>query len=290
MRSDTTNGIEERTPKSECERDSYSSAKDSRRVSWNMIESDITAPLCYKNHHSNEGHFVPLIDASRRMTEQELILEPTRTAPSSTIEPEEIDAKAILGHRKHIGKTISFDVYKKNELVTKDCSMNMDTRTLHFSNCSASENLIEEEPMVIRQNLLRKISRLKQAIPTMQNYNSIQRGKSLIHEYQLRMELEAICEDVIFLGEKKDRLAEALRDLQSKSTKILMRNSEIKRNSNSNSTSEHEREREDDESARPHKTIEDTATRFSDACVQTEDWPTARDTSIDGAFTPIKSV
>ncbi len=266
MRFDSINRIEERTPKDECERDSYSSAKYSKRVSWNMIESDVFVPSGYRNDNFNKGFLEPPIDASRRMTEQELILQPTRMALSPKTERLEIDAKTIVDHRKH-GKMISLDASEKNELDTNGSSMNMNTRTLHVSNSNAgAKPLIEEEPMVIRRDLLKKISRLKQAILTIRNYNSAQKGKYLIHEYQLRLELEALCEDVFFLGEKKDRLAEALRDLQSKSTEILMRHGDIESKSNN--------ERKNNENVGPKKTEEDVPTRFSDACVQTEDWPT----------------
>ena len=140
----------------------------------------------------------------------------------------------------------------------------MDTGPLQFSNRNTT--LANPKPFTDeeRRKLQRKISRLKATILTIQKSNSTQKGKSLIQEYQLRSELEALCEDVFFLREKKDRLAATLQELQKKDTKTL-----VKKSKGSN-------DREKDENGHLNKTEEEGATRFSDACVQTEDWTTSR--------------
>ena len=260
-------GIEERTPKNECVRDSFSSAKDARRVSRNVVEGDAILPSGFKRPpiYRSEGFFEPSFKASRRV-EKHSILPPTRVK-TSTIELEELETKTIVGHKNINGETTSFDTPEVNVLGKEGCSVNMDIGPLQISNRNTAlantKPFTDEEPIVIRRNLQRKISYLKATIFRIQKSNSTQKGKSLIQEYQLRSELEALCEDVFFLGEKKDRLAGTLLELQSKYTKTIVRND---KSSN---------DQEKDENGFD-KTEEEEPTRFSDACVQTEDWPTTR--------------
>ena len=139
----------------------------------------------------------------------------------------------------------------------------MDPNDLHFAmNDTAPVNvkpLAVEEPIAVQRNLLGKVSRLKQAALSIQKCDSAQKGKSLVQEYQLRTELGALCEDVLFLGDKRDRLAENLKESCVKNTELRNSSTKTITNNNNNSNKDNENDMED--------------IRVADASVQTENWP-----------------
>mmetsp|Transcript_7334 Transcript_7334/g.17938 ORF Transcript_7334/g.17938 Transcript_7334/m.17938 type:complete len:153 (+) Transcript_7334:196-654(+) len=129
-------------------------------------------------------------------------------------------------------------------------STSIDQYNQYFTNGNMAPFNIEE-PTVVQRNLVQRASQLNQVILSIQKREIAEKGRSLVIEYQLRTELEALCEDVLFLADKKDRLAETLRDLRKKRSELL--------NGNGN----------DD------KTGGKQSMGVSDASVQTENWPLA---------------
>ena len=129
-------------------------------------------------------------------------------------------------------------------------STSIDRYNLHFTNGNMAP-LNVEEPIVVQRNLVQRASQLNQIILAIQKREIAEKGKSLVTEYQLRTELEALCEDVLFLADKKDRLTETLRDLRKTRSEFL--------NGNGNGNED--------------KTGKQQRMGVSDASAQTENWP-----------------
>ena len=273
MSNNSTDGIEERTPASEYVRDSSPQGKDSRRVSWNVAENDDFAPSGHKHISDPSDERVaelPFVASSVKS----LILQPKPTP--STIETEELKTNNQVGDcQPSIERALTSEIPKDITSKPEGCSKNMDRNILYFPNSNQGSMkampLVVEEPSAIQRNLLQKVSRLKRAVLSIQKRDSAQRGKSLVREYQLRAELEALCEDVIFLGEKRNRLSETLRELRVKNAEIHKSESISDGSSDGNivNNSDHIMNSNNNED----KAEEQEGTGVSDASVQTEDFP-----------------
>ena len=269
--------IEERIPASECENDS-SPAKHSKRVSWSMVvETDDfflqgrdTTPS-YNSDRSEE--ICPRTPEPPFETTYEIpsILKPATETPFAAIETTAFETTI---HNDCEIPTISktdCDKPKDNAIIQDSCITNMDPQKHYLPSALVDPTPNDaEQSAIIHQRLLRRVSWLKQVTLLRRQHDFAQKGKFLVKEYELKTELEALCEDVLFLGVKKDRLAETLRELRTKKADILC-------HSNDGDKSE----RNDEGGIYQTKITADgtdngtgSSTGVSDACVQTDDWRT----------------
>lgn len=121
-----------------------------------------------------------------------------------------------------------------------------------------------EDPSLANERLRQKAARLKKALLAMQKLESIQAGQSLVKEYELRTEFESLYGDVRFLGQKRDRLCDTLRDLRAKNADLLRR------------------ERLEEPPAEDREAgVHFQSTRVADASVQTDEWPSGKSVRSD---------
>jgi hypothetical protein len=272
MSNDRAVGIEERIPASECENDS-SPAKHSKRVSWNIVvETDDFVSQgrdtthCYSSDPSEEGCPRTPEPPFETTAEKSSILKPATETPFPTIETILIETKICDRYETPSLSNTASNTPNDNAATQDSCTTSMDPQNPYLpKNRVAAVHLTPndaEQSAIIHQDLLWRVSRLKQAILSRRKLDSTQKGKSLVKEYELKTELEALCEDVLFLGDKKGRLAETLRGLRAKKAELL-------RHSNDGDESE---EKEDGGLYQTTPTVKGTG--VSDACVQTDDWLT----------------
>jgi len=132
----------------------------------------------------------------------------------------------------------------------------------------------DERPEVVREDLLRRASRLEEVIQSMQRLDSVRQSQFQVKEYELRSQLEGLCEDVSFLKDKKDRLGTSLLDLHVKNVDFLRTpvNDAVKTGSGRKSQRKAGRPQKGN-GGKPTARITRKRPRLSDVGVQTDDWP-----------------
>ena len=161
-------------------------------------------------------------------------------------------------------KTTSCNIPQHKAAIPDGCTTSMDPQHYKIRRSGFTDDKMTpeysigaEDALAAQQSLQLRIARLKQTVLSLRKLESAQRGNFLVREYQLRTELEGLCEDVLFLGDKRDGLEQTLGELRAKNTEIL--------DSGTNDNKD-ETETQDD---KPIK----VGTGVSDAGVQTDEWP-----------------
>lgn len=290
-------GTEERTPASECENDSSSSKKHMRRVSWNVIENDeIVSPDSHAepcpSRDDSDGRRCQHPELLESAPKKSSTLQPITAVPPSTIETDQTESRPIENNtssdsERPAENTTSFNIPQQTNInsdsetpventtscntpqqtaATQDGSttsmdpQHCNTHQSRFVTDDAAPEYPEDgdDALAVQQSLQSRIARLKQSVLSLKKRDAIQRGNYLVRESHLRTELEGLYEDVLFLGDKRDRLQQNLWDLHGKNGECL----ESDRNGHKD-----EAEKKDD---KPIK----WGTDVSDASVQTDDWST----------------
>lgn len=299
---DRTNGSEEqRAPENECENDgTHSAPKHNRRVSWNVKEAvEIGALNCDSTKHchssccdnNEEGHLqTPEMYEIATTSPKKMASIPKSISKLSPMIESTVSANRNPdGDREGPTMFISpYNVANIQNVTRRDsCATSMDNpHNLHKSVAKCGSRKItpvekititnettDEPPEDIRKSLLERVSQLEDIIISMKKLDTVQQGKSSIKEYELRTQLEGLCDDVLFLRAKKDRLGASLLDLHVKNVDLIRseKNDTLKTGTVRKGRRKLTRQEKSDYNK---LTANSTSKSLSvtDASVQTEDW------------------
>jgi len=216
-----------------------------------MILSECnTSASCQIGERSVEEISRPLETPSLEIALQTAsIIEPSMPTPTTSASKTiQFDTDQNNGNEASTVNTVAYHMPRNTTPLQDSLTMNTE---------SENGDVPQARLTIVQQSLLERVSQLQQTIQSIRKIDSVQRGKSLVREYELKIELEALCEDVVFLRDKEKRLGQTIHALK-KNAKSLHRDS---------NSGEQER-RKSDLLSKPTK----NKISLSDASVQTDDW------------------